>query len=211
MGCKRVLLSNEYFPALQTPNVELVTGGVAEVRPRSVVDSEGVEHEADAIIFGTGFHVIDMPFADRVRGRGGVTLAEAWDRGMKAYKGTSIAGFPNLFMLLGPNTGLGHNSVVFMIEAQIHYVGEALRAMRAQGAATLEVRREAMEAYDAEVQRRLAGTVWNTGGCASWYLDAQGRNSTIWPGFTWPYRRRTLTFDPAAYELRTAPRAAAVT
>jgi cation diffusion facilitator CzcD-associated flavoprotein CzcO len=210
MGCKRVLLSNDYFPALQKPNVEVVTDGIAEVRGRSVVDAAGVPREFDAIIFGTGFHVIDMPFADRVTGRGGVKLAEAWERGMKAHKGTSIAGFPNLFMLLGPNTGLGHNSVVFMIEAQIEYVAEALRTMRERGATTLEVRREVMEAYDAAVQRRLQGSVWNTGGCASWYLDDQGRNSTIWPGFTWPYRRRMLDFDAAAYELRAGRAAASI-
>ena len=203
MGCKRVLLSDEYFPALQEPNVEVVTDGIAEVRAHSVVDAQGVEREVDAIIFGTGFHVIDMPFADRVTGREGATLAQSWERGMKAHKGTSIAGFPNLFMLLGPNTGLGHNSVVFMIEAQIQYVAEALRAMREGGVSTLEVRREAVEAYDARIQERLAGSVWNTGGCASWYLDDEGRNSVIWPGFTWPFKRRTLTFDPAAYELRT--------
>jgi cation diffusion facilitator CzcD-associated flavoprotein CzcO len=209
MGCKRVLLSNDYFPALQRSNVEVVTDGIAEVRPRGVVDAEGVQREVDAIIFGTGFKVIDMPFADRVRGRGGRLLSAVWRDGMKAHKGTSIAGFPNLFMLLGPNTGLGHNSVVFMIEAQIAYVADALRTMRERGATTLEVTRRAMDAYDADVQRRLEGTVWNTGGCASWYLDADGRNSTIWPGFTWPYKRRTLAFDPVAYDLRTARRAAA--
>jgi cation diffusion facilitator CzcD-associated flavoprotein CzcO len=210
MGCKRVLLSNEYFPALQRGNVDVVTDGIAEVRPHSVVDAAGVEREVDAIIFGTGFRVIDMPFAERVRGREGRTLADVWQQGMKAHKGTSIAGFPNLFMLLGPNTGLGHNSVVFMIEAQIQYVADALRAMREGGAATVEVRKAAMDAYDADVQRRLEGTVWNTGGCASWYLDDQGRNSTIWPGFTWPYKRRMLRFDASAYELR-GRAAAAVT
>jgi cation diffusion facilitator CzcD-associated flavoprotein CzcO len=204
MGCKRVLLSNEYFPAIQRPNVEVVTDGIAEVRPHAVVDTRGVAHEVDAIILGTGFHVIDMPFAKRVRGRDGRLLSAVWEGGMKAYKGTSIAGFPNLFMLLGPNTGLGHNSVVFMIEAQIAYVAEALRTLRARGATTVDVRRDAMEAYDAKIQTRLAGTVWNTGGCASWYLDDHGRNATIWPGFTWPYRRRTLAFDPEAYDLRTA-------
>jgi cation diffusion facilitator CzcD-associated flavoprotein CzcO len=208
MGCKRVLLSNDYFPALQQPNVEVVTDGIAEVRPRSVVDADGIEREVDAILFGTGFHVIDMPFADRVTGRGGATLAERWDGGMKALKGTSIPGFPNFFMLLGPNTGLGHNSVVFMIEAQIQYVADALRTLREQGATTVEVREEAVEAYDAEIQERLKGSVWNTGGCASWYLDDKGRNSVIWPGFTWPYKRRTLRFDPEAYELRTARAAA---
>jgi cation diffusion facilitator CzcD-associated flavoprotein CzcO len=208
MGCKRVLLSNDYFPALQEPNVELVTEGIAEVREHSIVDAAGVEREVDAIIFGTGFHVIDMPFAKRVTGRGGQTLAGHWERGMKAHKGTTIAGFPNLFMLLGPNTGLGHNSVVFMIEAQIAYVADALRTMRERGATTLEVREEAVERYDAEIQEKLEGSVWNTGGCASWYLDDMGRNSVIWPGFTWPFKRRTLRFDAAAYELRT-PRPAA--
>jgi len=123
---------------------------------------------------------------------------------MQAHKGTTMAGYPNLFMLMGPNTGLGHNSVVFMIEAQINYVIDALRTMKQRRAGVLEVRREAQEAYDAEIQRKLEGTVWNTGGCASWYLDATGRNSTIWPGFTWPYKRRTLRFDVEAYELRSA-------
>jgi cation diffusion facilitator CzcD-associated flavoprotein CzcO len=208
MGCKRVLLSNDYFPALQQPNVEVVTEGIAEVKEHSVVDGDGIEREVDAIIFGTGFRVIDMPFAERVTGIGGRTLAQRWDGGMKALKGTSIPGFPNLFMLLGPNTGLGHNSVVFMIEAQIAYVADALRTMRERGATTVEVRQEAVEAYDAEIQERLQGSVWNTGGCASWYLDEHGRNSVIWPGFTWPYKRRTLSFDPEAYELRTARRAA---
>jgi cation diffusion facilitator CzcD-associated flavoprotein CzcO len=203
MGCKRVLLSNEYFPALQKPNVEVVTDGIAEVRAHSVLGAQGVEHDVDAIIFGTGFHVIDMPFAKRVVGRGGKTLEQSWERGMKAHKGTSIAGFPNLFMLLGPNTGLGHNSVVFMIEAQIAYVAEALRTMRERRAASVEVRREVVEAYDAEIQSRLQGSVWNSGGCASWYLDDQGRNSVIWPGFTWRYKRRMLAFDPDAHVVRT--------
>jgi cation diffusion facilitator CzcD-associated flavoprotein CzcO len=211
MGCKRVLLSNTYFPALQEPNVEVVTDGIAEVREHSVVDGHGVEREVDAIIFGTGFRIHDMPFADRVTGRDGRTLAEAWQEGMKAHKGTAIAGFPNLFMIMGPNTGLGHNSVVFMIESQIAYIADALKTMRAYRAESVEVRREAMEAYDAEMQRRLEGSVWNTGGCASWYLDATGRNSIIWPGFTWPFKQRTLEFDAGSYALRRAPAKAPAT
>jgi cation diffusion facilitator CzcD-associated flavoprotein CzcO len=207
MGCKRVLLSNEYFPALQQPNVEVVTDRIAEVRERSIVTTDGAEHPVDTIIFGTGFHVTDMPFADRARGRDGRTLAETWADGMQAHNGTTIHGFPNLFMLLGPNTGLGHNSVVYMIEAQIAYVAEALKAMRSHGAAVAEVRAEAQAASTAEVQQRLQGTVWNTGGCASWYLDEHGRNATIWPGFTYPFKRRLLRFDAGSYDLR-APRAA---
>jgi cation diffusion facilitator CzcD-associated flavoprotein CzcO len=208
MGCKRVLLSNDYFPALQAPNVDVVTDAIAEVREHSIVTAGGTEHEVDTIIFGTGFHVTDMPFAERVRGREGRTLAEAWAGSMQAHNGTTIAGFPNLFMLLGPNTGLGHNSVVFMIEAQIAYVAGALEAMRERGASVAEVTREAQAASNAEIQERLRGTVWNTGGCASWYLDEHGRNSTIWPGFTWPFKRRTLRFDAESYDLR-APRAVA--
>jgi cation diffusion facilitator CzcD-associated flavoprotein CzcO len=202
MGCKRVLLSDDWFPTLQRPDVELVPAGIREVRERSVVATDGSEHEVDTIVFATGFHVTDMPFARRVRGRGGRTLAQAWEGGMQAHNGTTIAGFPNLFMLLGPNTGLGHNSVVFMIEAQIAYVAEALQAMRARGATVLEVRPEAQAASNAALQERLRGSVWNSGGCASWYLDAHGRNSTIWPGSTWPFKRRTSRFDAAAYELR---------
>jgi cation diffusion facilitator CzcD-associated flavoprotein CzcO len=208
MGCKRVLLSNEYFPALQQPNVEVVTDAIAEIREHSVVTAGGTEHEVDAIVFGTGFHVTDMPFAERVRGRDGRTLAEVWRGSMQAHNGTTIAGFPNLFMLLGPNTGLGHNSVVFMIEAQIAYVAGALRALADRGATVAEVRREAQDASNAAIQERLQGSVWNSGGCASWYLDEHGRNSTIWPGFTWPFKRRTLRFDAESYDLR-APRAAA--
>jgi len=208
MGCKRVLLSNDYFPALQKPNVDVVTDGIAGVRGRSLVDATGVERTYDAIIFGTGFRVTDMPFAERVRGRGGRTLADEWQAKMQAHKGTTMADYPNLFMLMGPNTGLGHNSVVFMIEAQINYVIDALRTMKERGAGVLEVRREAQEAYDAEIQRKLQGTVWNTGGCSSWYLDATGRNATIWPGFTWPFKRQTLRFDPTAYDLRGAPKPA---
>jgi hypothetical protein len=115
-----------------------------------------------------------------------------------------VAGCPNLFFLVGPNTGLGHNSIVFMIESQCNYVLDALRMMEAAGAAELEVRPEAQAAYNARIQEQMRGTVWTSGGCASWYLDAQGRNTTLWPTFTWPFRERTRRLDPAQYELRAA-------
>jgi cation diffusion facilitator CzcD-associated flavoprotein CzcO len=209
LGCKRVLISDDYLPALQRENVELVTDPIAEVRERSIVTRDGTEHAVDTIILGTGFKIMDMPIAERVRGRGGRLLADVWDGTPQAHHGITIAGFPNFFMLLGPNTGLGHTSVVFMIEAQIAYVADALRTMQERRVAAVEVRPEAQEASTREVQERLQGTVWNTGGCASWYLDAQGRNATIWPGFTWPYKRRTLRFDAESYDLRTpAPKPA---
>ena len=198
-GCKRVLLSNEYYPALTKPNVDVETSGIAEIRPNSIVTTEGVEHQVDTIIFGTGFQVTSPPATQRVRGRDGRLLAEHWQGSPRAYLGTTIAGFPNLFMLLGPNTGLGHNSVVLMIESQIAYVMDCLRTMRERGIAAVEVRPEAQSQFADEMQRRMKDTVWMTGGCASWYLDATGRNSTLWPGSTWSYRLRTRHFDPASY------------
>jgi cation diffusion facilitator CzcD-associated flavoprotein CzcO len=202
IGCKRILPSNKWYPALGQPNVELVTDGISEVRERSIVTKDGREIEVDVIVLGTGFKIKDMPAASRVRGRDGRTLSETWNGSMEAYLGTSIAGFPNLFMLVGPNTGLGHNSIVFMIESQVEYVLGALRTMEAGALASIDVRQEVQDAYNAELQENLKDTVWSTGGCASWYLDDTGRNTTLWPGSTWPFRRRTRRFDPAAYELR---------
>jgi cation diffusion facilitator CzcD-associated flavoprotein CzcO len=202
MGCKRVLISNDYLPALQEPDVDLVTDGIAEVREHSIVTTDGTEREVDAIIFGTGFKVIDMPVAEHVWGRDGRLLADVWDGTPQAHHGITISGFPNFFMLLGPNTGLGHTSVVFMIEAQIAYVADALRTMRSQEAAFVDVRPEAQAASTKRVQERLQGTVWNTGGCASWYLDDKGTNATIWPGGTWNYKRLTLRFDADSYEVQ---------
>jgi cation diffusion facilitator CzcD-associated flavoprotein CzcO len=204
IGCKRIMPSNEWYPALAQPNVELVTEGVAEVRERSIVGADGVEREVDTIIFGTGFHVSDIPIADRV-GNGRERLSDAWAGSPRAYKGTTVAGFPNLFLMVGPNTGLGHTSIVFMIESQLEYVIGALRSMRRRGARTLEVRPEAQAAYNARVQGMTRGTVWVSGGCESWYIDRNGSNSTLWPTFTWPFRRQLREFDEAAYTLG-APR-----
>jgi cation diffusion facilitator CzcD-associated flavoprotein CzcO len=209
LGCKRVLLSNDYLPALMQPNVELVTDAIAEVHPHAVVTADGAEREVDTIIFGTGFRVTEPPAADVVRGRDGATLAEVWDGSMEAYRGTTIAGFPNLFFLVGPNTGLGHNSIVFMIESQLNYVLDALRTMDARGAAAVDVKPEVQAAFNARIQKQLSNTVWNAGGCASWYLDRTGRNTTLWPGFTWPFRRQLRAFDAEHYQLE-APRPAAV-
>ncbi len=185
MGCKRVLISNDYYPALARDNVDVVTDGVREVRERSVVDAAGVEHEADVIVYGTGFHVTDVFDDLEIVGRDGRNLGKEWaTEGMRTHLGITVAGFPNLFFLLGPNTGLGHNSVVFMIEAQISYVAEALRLARGTA---IEPKPEAQERFNAAIQRKLAKGIWTRGGCKSWYLDAKGVNRTIWPGFTWRY------------------------
>ncbi len=199
IGCKRVLLSSDYLPALARANVELVTSAVREVRPEGILTADGVEHRVDTIIFGTGFHVTDSPIADRIRGRDGRTLAEVWRGSPQAYLGTTVTGFPNLFLLLGPNTGLGHTSVVFMAECQIEYVLRALRFMHRHGVAALEPRRDAQQEFVSGVDTRMHNTVWLAGGCSSWYLDRTGRVSAIWPGFTWAYRRRLRRFDPGDY------------
>ncbi len=203
IGCKRILPTDEWYPALAQPNVEVITGGVTEIRPHSVVAEDGTEREVDTIIFGTGFHVTDVPIADRVEGRDGRTLAEVWQGSMQAYKGTTVAGCPNLFFLVGPNTGLGHTSIVFMIESQIAYVLDALRTMRNRRAQVLEVREVAQSAYNAELDRMTKGTVWVNGGCTSYYIDRNGHNSALWPTYTWPFRKQLREFDTTAYRLGT--------
>jgi cation diffusion facilitator CzcD-associated flavoprotein CzcO len=207
MGCKRILLSSDYYPALTQPNTTLVSDGIAEIREKAVVGRDGIAYDADTIIFGTGFHVTDFPVAQRIYGPGDVSLADLWSApgAPTAYRGTTAAGFPNLFVLTGPNTGLGHSSQVFMIEAQIRYVVGAVAHASAHGAARIEVRPAAQAAYDQQVQQKMGRTVWVTGGCKSWYLDARGRNVTLWPGFTWPFAKQTRRFDPDSYDLESAP------
>ena len=190
IGCKRILISNDYYPALAEPNVDVVTEAIEAVTPTGIRTRDGVEHAVDTIIFGTGFRVTDMPVAHHITGRDGRRLAEVWSEGMFAHRGTTVPGFPNLFLLVGPNTGLGHTSQVYMIEQQIGYVMRALELIDAEGATTLEVRQDAVDRDEAEIEARMASTVWTTGGCASWYLDARGRNTTLWPDFTFRFKSR---------------------
>ena len=201
IGCKRILLSDDYLPAVARENVEVITESIAEVRPTGVLTQDGVLHEVDTIIFGTGFQVLKYPFAERIRGKGGRTLAETWKAGMTAHLGTTVAGYPNLFLLQGPNTALGHSSVITMIEAQIEHIVGAMSHMRSFTMASVEPRIEAQEAFVAQVDKKMKGTVWTSGGCTSWYLDAKGRNSALWPGFTFTFMRRAGRFDPSEYLL----------
>jgi hypothetical protein len=158
----------------------------------------------DTIVLATGFQATERPVAGRIEGRDGVRLADAWSGGMSAYRGTTVTGFPNLFMLLGPNTTLGHSSQTVMIEAQIAYVLDALRQMDARGLASVEVRAQAQAEYNEALDERLDGTVWNAGSCRSWYLDSSGRNPSIWPTFTWRFESQTRRFDTVAYQLATS-------
>lgn len=205
MACKRLLFSNSWYPAIQQPNVDLVTDSIAEIRPKSIVTADGTEREVDTIVFGTGFQATDRPVAGLVTGRDGRTLRDVWRaEGMAAHRGTTVAGFPNLFMLLGPNTTLGHSSQVVMIEAQIGYVLQALQYMTDRGLASVEVRAPAQQEWNDALQNRLDGTVWNAGNCKSWYLDDHGRNPSIWPTYTWRFRNQTRRFQPSEYRLATA-------
>jgi cation diffusion facilitator CzcD-associated flavoprotein CzcO len=199
VACKRLLFSNTWYPAIQQPNVDLITDGIEEVRATSIVGRDGVEREIDTIILGTGFAATDRPVARRIWGRDGVQLREAWKDGMSAHRGTTVAGFPNLFMLLGPNTALGHSSQTVMIEAQITYVLDALKKIEKRGLASVEVRPQAQEAYNKTLDGRLEGSVWTD--CQSWYQDANGRNSSIWPTYTWRFRAGTKRFDLSEYQL----------
>ncbi|MFJ3925532.1 flavin-containing monooxygenase [Streptomyces sp. NPDC090022] len=202
IGCKRILLSSDYYPALARPNVDLVASGLKEIRGSVLVAADGTETEVDAIVFGTGFHVTDLPIADRVVGAEGTTLAEAWKDGMQSLRGATAAGFPNWMTIIGPNTGLGNSSMILMIESQLNYMADYVRQLGVLGGrSALAARPSAVHAWNRRVQDRMTRTVWNTGGCTSWYLDANGRNTTVWPGTTGEFRRETRSVDMAEYEV----------
>jgi len=199
LGCKRVLRSSTYYPALTQANVDVVTSPIERVDATGVVTSRG-RHDVDVIIHGTGFKVQQQVAPGVIFGRDGVDLGEVWGERMAAYKGTAVAGFPNLFFLVGPNVSLGHNSMVYMIESQVAYIVDALQRMRAQGWATVEVDAEVQARFTADLDARLGQTIWASG-CRSWYLDDRGRNTTLWPGFTFQFRKLTARFDAENYRI----------
>ena len=196
IGCKRILLSSDYYPALQRPNVDLITDDITGITETAVITADGTAHETDVIIYATGFRVIESVTGLNVAGRDGRKLTPDT---LEAYHGITLAGFPNFFMLLGPNTGLGHTSVVFMIESQIHHIMSCLRRLARDEADTIEVREPVLRHYNRELQRRLRRAVWSEGGCRSWYLDADGVNRALWPGFTFEYWARTRRARRSAY------------
>lgn len=208
IGCKRMLMSNSYYPSLTRENVTVVPHAVTEVRERSVVGADGVERPADTIIFGTGFKILDMPVADLVRGRDGRTMSEVWQGSPRGYLGTTVAGFPNLFVLLGPNLGNGHSSATVLLEQQMTYVVRALEAMDREMLDAVDVREDVQRTFNTQVDDAIAGTVWNAGGCGSYYFDSTGRNSFMYPWSTLHHRRRTRQFDLSNY--RAVPRSAPV-
>ena len=201
-GCKRLLGSNTYYRALNQPKSQVITESIARVTATGIVTADGIEHAADVIIFGTGFHVTDSFESLSIKGADGADLVDRFRReGPQAHRGITVADMPNAFFLLGPNTGLGHTSIVFMIESQIHYVSQAIRQVRQNRVQALVPRRAVQAEYNYDLQRRLARSVWNTGGCSSWYLDAHGNNRTLWPGYTWRYWLSTRNVRLDEYEL----------
>lgn len=194
LGCKRVLISNNYYPAIAQPNVDVVTDGISKFTKDSVITNDGKERKIDAIICGTGFHVADSFQYFNVTGKNGLQMKDAFANGPEAYYGTTINGFPNLFMMLGPNTGLGHNSMIYMIESQTNYIMDCIQKMQKQHIKSVEVKRDVQDKFNAEIQKKLVGTIWQSG-CKSWYITEDGKNHTVWPGFTLEFRNRTKTIN----------------
>ena len=202
VGCKRILISPDYYSTLTRENVELVTQGVRELTADGVVAADGTERKADVVVLSTGFATNDFLAPMEIHGLGGLELNEAWRNGAEAYLGISVAGYPNLFIMYGPNTNLGSGSILFQLESQMAHILDAVRTLERTGASYLSVRPEVQAKFSRELQERLSTSVWQTG-CSNWYVDENGRNVNNWPGFTLEYRRRTKRVDPADYEIGT--------
>ena len=210
IGCKRMLISNTYFPAIARDNVDLVTDPIQRVNAHSITTADGTERPIDVLIVCTGFHVTDSPTFELVHGREGESLSQMWGReGMSAHKGTTIHGFPNLSVLMGPATGLGHSSMIYMIESQVNYFMDMLKTKRRHGADVAEVSARAQGEWNDWIRDRLPETVWVTG-CGSWYLDEHGNAPAVWPSWTWKFRAKTKKFDASSYDLRVAKPAPSV-
>lgn len=198
-GCKRMTPSNEFYPALNRPNVHVVTDGIQSVSGNTITTSTGEQVTVDALVFATGFQAADYPAGFEVTGRKGKKLSEEWKEGPEAYYGTAVSGFPNFFFIIGPNTGLGHNSMIFIIESQVNFVLDAIKKMRSRRAKFIDVKPEVQKAYNERIQQRLKGTVWATG-CKSWYIAKNGKNTTVWPGLTVSFYLLTKRIKNSAFE-----------
>lgn len=202
IGCKRVLLSNEYYRAMQSENLELINSGIQEIVTKGIKTIDGRETELDTIILATGFRAAENGAPFPIKGPGNLDLNESWKSGPEAYLGTTIKGFPNLFLIVGPNTGLGHSSMILMIEAQIAYILDALKQMKTHNWKSVEIKENVSDAFNADLQEQLKGTVWQSGGCRSWYQNKDGKNVTLWPGFTFSFMWKTRKFKPSDYNIK---------
>jgi len=201
MGCKRVLLTNDYYPALQRKNVSVITDRIKEINETGLFTIDGTQWDVDAIILATGFKVAENVERFATKGRNGIDLNETWRDGAEAYLGTTASGFPNMFFVMGPNTGLGHNSMILMIEAQVNYIMGAIESMKEKNARFIDVKKSAQQEFNRELQEKMSRTVWQSGGCHSWYQTKSGKNVTLWPGFTFSFMKRTKKFEVEKYEV----------
>ena len=199
MGCKRILISNDYLPALTQPNVTVISEAISRVSETAIITADGCEHPCDVLIYGTGFAATDFLAPMQIRGLGGQELNQAWRDGAEAYKGISVSGFPNLFILYGPNTNLGHNSIIYMLESQFRYVLGCIDLLRQQGARYVDVKATVQQRYNQQIQASSHRTIWEQG-CSSWYKTASGKSTNNWPGYTFTYRQQTRAPEPDDYE-----------
>lgn len=199
IGCKRILLSNDYYPAIQQKHVDVITTGIDSIDENGIIVKDGQKKEVDVIITATGFKVTEdyLPFS--ITGRNNIGIETEWQKGPEAYLGTTVKNFPNAFLIVGPNTGLAHSSMIYMMEAQVEYAIKIIAHMEAKDNHYFEVKKEVQDSYNRSLQKKLARSIWNTGGCSSWYRNQQGKNISLWPGFTFEYRLQTEFFQPADY------------
>ena len=202
IGCKRILIVDDFYPTLQRKNVALVTDGIEKITATGVVTKDGVEHACDVIVWATGFETTGWHWSMDVIGKNGVHLQDMWKEAPEAYLGITVAGFPNMFMLYGPNTNLGHNTITFMIEQQVGYTVDALNKLRDRKAKAIEVTQAAQTEFNKDLQATLAKTVWADPHCHSWYKTADGRITQNWSSHTREYARRTKEVALADYEVR---------
>ena len=180
VGCKRVLIVDSYLKSLQKDHVQLVDRAVKAITKHGIIDADGDSHNFDVIIYATGFNPFNIVSSMEVKGPDGSTLSDCWQENIQSHKTVAVSGFPNFFMLLGPNSALGHNSVILMIEAQVNYIVKCLKKMRKNGWTSLNPKAGSQDEFNTFIQKQLKGTVWQ-GSCSSWYKDSDGQNFTIWP------------------------------
>jgi cation diffusion facilitator CzcD-associated flavoprotein CzcO len=196
VGCKRIIISDDFLPAIQKPNVHVDVSGIASFTENSVIDKTGQEHRVDTVIYGTGFEATEFLVPIEVTGKNGVSLNQAWQEGAEAYQGATVSGFPNMFILYGPNTNLGHNSIIFMVENQVRHMIAVMTGMRARNLKSIDVKPDVMRKYNVWLQDQLKNSVWNAG-CNSWYINKNGKVTQNWPHstFAWWNRMRKTSMD----------------
>jgi cation diffusion facilitator CzcD-associated flavoprotein CzcO len=201
MGCKRVLISNDYYPALLRKNVEVITDTIQEINETGILTTDGKQRNLDALVIATGFQAAENVMRFELIGRKGLDMNEVWKDGAEAYLGTTVSGFPNFFLIVGPNTGLGHSSLLLMIEAQVNLLVESIKVMAQKNAKFIDLKSDALREYNNDLQERLSKTVWQNGGCVSWYQMKNGKNVTLYPGFTFTFIKKTKKFEEEKYEI----------